>query len=412
LEEAMDTERKEFDLNMQTAKLLMEEPFFAALSRRIDKRASRAIPTAGVMVNPDSAQFEMLYNPDWFETLTFVERKDVLKHEFYHIVFKHITERLPEGINIKLWNIATDLAINSHLHDLPEGGLIPGEGVFVDLPKGMSAEWYLKNMPDFSGAGTTGSSNDKSSGKPSNGKESAAGADSEGSDGIPDSLDDHSGWGKVTQETKDMANERLKDIVKKAANEAAQRNSWGSVSSSVRQKIMDSLSTKVDWRKVLRYFVKTSQRANKTSSIRRINKRYPYIHSGKKSDRVAKVAISIDQSGSVDDNMLSLFFAELSKLAGIAEFTVIPFDTQVAEDKVYVWRKGETRRAERVLHGGTCFDAPTAYVNSRDFDGHIVLTDMCAPKPKKSKCQRMWMTTQAHADRGHFSTKEKVVVVD
>ena len=110
--------------------------------------------------------------------------------------------------------------------------------------------------------------------------------------------------------------------------------------------------------------------------------------------------------------MLSLFFAELSKLAGIAEFTVIPFDTQVAEDKVYVWRKGETRKAERVLQGGTCFDAPTAYVNGRDFDGHIVLTDMCAPKPKKSKCQRMWMTTQVHADRGYFSTKEKVVVVD
>ena len=58
---------KEFDLNTHTARLLLDEPFFAAISRRIDKRASNAIPTAGVMVNPDTAQFEMLYNPKFFE---------------------------------------------------------------------------------------------------------------------------------------------------------------------------------------------------------------------------------------------------------------------------------------------------------------------------------------------------------
>ena len=56
-----------FDLNRHTARLLKQEPFFAALSRKIDKRASTAIPTAGVRVNPDSGQFEMLYNPQFFE---------------------------------------------------------------------------------------------------------------------------------------------------------------------------------------------------------------------------------------------------------------------------------------------------------------------------------------------------------
>ena len=64
-----------FDLNIHTARLLMDEPFFAAISRRIDKRATYAIPTAGVMVNPDSGQFEMLYNPEFFEKLTDDERR-------------------------------------------------------------------------------------------------------------------------------------------------------------------------------------------------------------------------------------------------------------------------------------------------------------------------------------------------
>lgn len=406
---------QEFDLNLNTARLLMEEPFFAAISRRIDKRASYAIPTAGVMINPDTAQFEMLYNPKFFADLTDLERTDILKHEFYHVLFEHVTGRMPADVNMKLWNIATDLAINSHLQNLPKGGLIPGEAdtPFEHLPRGESAEWYLANMPEFDndkGDNQSGPSSSESQGQGSSGGDPSDG-DSQ-SNGIPDTLDDHSGWQECSQEVKDMAKERLKEVVRKAAEEASATNRWGSVSQATRKKVMKMLETKVDWRKVLRFFVKSSQRANRSSSIKRINRRYAYVHPGRKSNRVARVAVSVDQSGSVDDNMLAMFFAELNKLAQIAEFTVIPFDTQVDESKVFVWKKGQTKLPERVLQGGTCFDAPTDYVNNEGFDGHIVLTDMCAPKPKPSKCQRMWMTTKEHAGRNYFSTNERVVAVD
>ena len=412
----------EFDLNLHTARLLMDEPFFAAISRRIDKRASFAIPTAGVMVNPDTAQFEMLYNPTFFAGLTDDERRDVLKHEFYHITFLHVTDRMPENTNMKLWNVATDLAINSHLRNLPKGGLIPGEGMFANLPRGQSAEWYLANLPDFNkGSDAGGETSDgessnsgdqqgQSGGSPSNEGENTPPSSS---DGIPDSLDDHSGWGNCSQEVKEMARERLKEIIRKASDDCAKNNSWGSVPADCRKKIMKVLETKVDWKKVLRYFVKASQKANRSGSIKRINRRYPYIHPGKKSNRVAKVAISIDQSGSVDDTMLGKFFAELNKLAEIAEFVVIPFDTRVDESLIWTWKKGSKVEKERVMYGGTCFNAPTEYVNDHGgFDGHIILTDMCAPKPKPSKCQRMWMTTPEHARRPYFEPKERMVVID
>tara|TARA_B100000700_G_C14667137_1_gene679041 strand:- start:260 stop:592 length:333 start_codon:yes stop_codon:yes gene_type:complete len=110
--------------------------------------------------------------------------------------------------------------------------------------------------------------------------------------------------------------------------------------------------------------------------------------------------------------MLAAFFSELNKLSELAEFTVIPFDTEVAEDKVYVWKKGEKKKWERVLYGGTCFEAPTDYVNKGKFDGHIVLTDMCAPKPKASRVQRMWMTDSYNAKNPYFKTNEKVIAVD
>ena len=84
-----------FDLNKHAAKLLFSEPFFASISRRIDKKASKEIPTAGVRVNEQHGRYELIYNPEFFEELTEVQRLGVLKHEFYHLIFEHVGGRLP-----------------------------------------------------------------------------------------------------------------------------------------------------------------------------------------------------------------------------------------------------------------------------------------------------------------------------
>lgn len=408
---ATETDAPAFDLNMHTARLLMREPFFAALSRRIDKRSTQAIPTAGVKVDKDTGKFVMYYNPDFFAKLPDVQKLGVLKHEFYHLIFEHVTGRLPTDGMSKEWNIATDLAINSHLmNELPDMCCMPGQGPFADLPAGKSAEWYFANLPEDPGQGEEGEGEGQGGGE-GQGEGDGNGQAQSGQGGY-DSFDDHSGWGEVDQATKDLAKERLKDAMKKAADEASKSNSWGTVSSEVRKEIMERLTPRVDWKKVLRYFVKTTQRSSRNSTVKRLNRRYPRIHAGKKIQRQARIAISIDQSGSVSDAMLAAFFTELNTLAALAEFTVIPFDTEVAEDKVYTWKKGQTQTWERVMCGGTCFDAPTRYVNEHGFDGHIVLTDMMAPKPVPSDCQRMWMTTKAYADRPYFQTNERVIAID
>ena len=384
-----------FELNKHTARLLRNEPFFAALSRKIDKRASTGVPTAGVRVNPETGHFEMLYNPEFFANLPDEHKQGVLMHEFYHLVFEHVTGRLPSEGMTKIWNFATDLAINSHLlGKLPEGALIPGEGHFADFPVGKTADHYLELL------------------KKKQEEQEENGEGGEGGEGEPEPWDDHSGWGEVDSTTKEIAKERLKEAVKKAAEEASKGNSWGSVSQAVREDILDRIATKVNWRSVLRYFIKTSQRANKRSTIKKINRRYAYVHPGKKVQRQAKIAIAIDQSGSVDNNMLSAFFSELNSLAKLAEFTVIPFDHAVDESKIYTWKKGESRKTERVLTGGTDFNAPTEWVNNNSFDGMIVLTDMYAPKPKRCNAQRMWMTTPECAANPYFQTNERVIAID
>jgi len=410
----MMNEAKTFNLDHHILKLLEREPFFAALSRRINKMPSTLIPTAGVRVNPQSLQFEMLYNPEFFLKLTDEERLAVLMHEFYHLIFEHVTGRKPKDIGPRVWNFATDLAINSHLPGLPEGCLMPGVGHFADFPKGLSAEQYLalllKKMKD--------QEKEKGKGKGKGEEDEEGEGGGAGSDGLPKEgqFDSHDEWsdGEGGDQNGEIAGERIKDFVKKAAEEALGQGSsgWGSVPADMRRDIMARLESKVDWKKVLRYFIKTSRRSDSRSTPRRVNKRYRYIHPGKKVNRHANIAVSIDQSGSVSDAMLVAFFSELNKLSDLASFTVVPFDTRVDENLVFEWKKGQQVKKERVMCGGTDFNAPTKYVNEKAFDGHIVLTDMAAPKPVASKCQRMWMTTKECLRYQYFQTNERILAID
>ena len=98
----------EFDLNKHTHRLLLDEPFFAAISRRVNKKPTETIPTAGVWADKETGKLQMLYNPTWMQGLTDVERSGVLMHEFYHLLFKHVTARLPEEGMTQLWNVAAD----------------------------------------------------------------------------------------------------------------------------------------------------------------------------------------------------------------------------------------------------------------------------------------------------------------
>ena len=448
----------EFDLNRHVTRLLMNEPFFAAISRCVEKRASTAIPTAAVKVNPDTATFELLYNPQFMGQLIDKHKAGVLKHEFYHLILEHVTGRKPDKVAadpakyFKLWNYATDLAINSHLvGELPEGCCMPGEGPFAEMPIQRSSEWYfarLLEQQDEEGecenpGGEKGEGSEKAEGEGSGGGagepgEGEAGEGEGGSGngeggeeekenptpGIEDGiLDDHSQWeDEENDATKEIARERLKEAVKKAMEEGA-KNGFGSVSQGIRQECYERLlSNKVDWRKLLASFIKRSQKAAKSSTVKRINRRYAYIHPGRKVNRQAQLVVAIDQSGSVSNDMLQAFFAELEKLASFAEFTVIPFDTKVADGKAFTWKKGQRRKWERVMCGGTDFEPVREWVDNprvrskewrgKSFDGVLILTDMEAPKPKSQRsCQRAWVTTERFAKRPYFQPEKRDRIV-
>jgi len=393
-----------FDFKTHLAILLQGEPFLSQFSLRLDKFESKDIRTCGVRLNDKTLKYEFCYNPDFMNSLEPKHAVGVLKHEFYHLILGHITNRLvnSDSKKMKMWNIAADLAINSYIHEeLPDIALVPGERDFSELPKYQSAEWYYdyitSNEDDFENLSKDGES------------------------GIQ-TLDDHDSWGSTGEEGKNkdeqsisqqVADERLKEDMRKVAENCSKNSNWGTIPQRIREKIMERVrSNTVDWRKTLRHFCVTSLKSERSSTIKKLNKRYPFIHPGKKTKRLAKIAVSVDQSGSVSDEQLSRFSAELNKLAEIVEFTVVPFDTVVATDEVFSWQKGKKIDLKRVSFGGTNFDAPTDFVNQGTFDGHIVMTDLMAPKPKRSKCKRIWVNVDNYyRDKNTFGTNDDEKVI-
>lgn len=390
----------EYDLEHDMFRLLREEPFFAAVSRMVHKSPSKSIKTAGVTVT-DDGNFEMLYNPVFFASLPDVLRRGIIKHEMYHLIFEHCTtRRYSDEVDHKLHNIASDLAINCHLKgEVPESGLFPDKLGFEEF---LSTEQYINLVRQ---------------------KYVESQGQGKGQLKIPadlgDLLDDHDGWddadgeGEGGDEARAMAKERLREGLKRAVDEAQKSSKgFGNLHQSVRDAIMRFINGSVNWKAVLRNFIGQSQRSTRTNSIKRINRRFPYIHPGKRTLRTAHIAVAIDQSGSVGDDLLALFFAELNGLAKNVTFTVVPFDTRVDDKLVYQWKKGEKYEPKRVMRGGTCFDAPTEWVNNHpEIDGLIILTDMEAPAPKPCKRRRLWMTNEAGKQHPFFKTNEIVIEV-
>ena len=373
----------DFDLNKHIHRLLMKEPFFAAVSLHMNKIQTHDIPTLGVAIDEKTGQFDLLYNPDFLTNQTPEHLLGILKHEFYHIILHHVIGRKPVECDRRRWNIATDLAINGLIprHELPDIALIPGERKFKKLPSKKSAEWYYTKILDVNSKG----------------------------------FDSHDKWfDEKIGEPHHIAEEKIRAALKTASEECRRDNNWGTLDINIKKKIKKTVFvTEIDPGKVIGFFVKNSRRFGKKASIKKLSRKLPYLLPGRKVVRKANIAICIDQSGSVSDVLLSKFFFLLEKFSSHASFFVIPFSTDVIEDEVFEWKRGEKKNMSRVSSGGTSFINLTNWLNKKKYDGVIICTDMMAkkPGPLKNGVKRLWVTTKSSAQRT-FSTHERVLVIE
>jgi predicted metal-dependent peptidase len=405
--DAVDT--RDFDLQPHLINLMWDEPFYSKVLRGITKKKGREVSTAGVLVKDGNAQ--LFWNPAFFNKIVDEggpqKVKGLMIHECLHLVFEHCTERKHEPHII--WNYATDCAINSLIPRalLPDGGIVPGQGfteltaeqkekmpqevqdryermsAFIEaLPLGLSSEEYFALFMQ-----------DKQIKEDLQGQEGQGGMP--GGDGIPGPLDDHGGWGEMTDEERELVKGKIKQAVTDAARECDSKGGWGSVSSDARAQIRAMINKEIPWQAVLKKFVGFSRRAQRRTSWNKVNKKLPMLVPAGRKTYTASIAVYIDQSGSVGDESLELLFGTLADLAGRVEFTCYHFDTSVDLDSETTWRKGRVPPVHRTRGGGTCFKAPSVHANKNKhrFDGYIILTDGYAPDPGPSRVKRGWVIT-------------------
>ena len=427
--------RERFDKIM--LKFLIDEPFFSDIMRCIRKEMTNTIPTAGVLCKDDN--IVMYWNPKFVSTLPVRQMFGLLKHECYHLIYQHCTSRKQEPH--LMWNIATDLAINCTIPyaELPKGGLIPGRATetpddvshlpkelleqskklseFIEqLPPYKSSEWYMEkimNDEDIQDA-----INDCMGGKSimiGKAGDGECEGEGEGCNATSAGFDYHFDNDSMSEGDKAMIDAKVKDIIKKATERADRSNSWGTVGASTQKQIRAMMHKEVDWKNVLRYFCGTKQRANRSRSFRRINRKYPYIHPGRKTSHTSNIVIYIDQSGSVNDSDLTLLFSTLNDLASKVTFTCYHFDTKVDDDSKYVWKKNKkVDKPYRTRCGGTCFNAAEDHYRtiSGAYDGYIIMTDGYAPKPKTCISKRCWVLLPGVKPSFPIDRRDTVVLME
>jgi predicted metal-dependent peptidase len=313
-----------------------------------------------------------LYGREFVKKLRDNELAFVVLHEAMHKAYRHLTtwKKLHDE-NHMLANAACDYVINLELRDLDP------EGRFISMPVFREGENRGKVM---------GLIDEKYRGL--NSKQVFDLLKEEYGDqggGVGDGFDEHDWDG--AQNLSDEDKEKLARDIDQAMRQGlmAQQKIAGQGTGGMSRDLAELMQPKIDWREVLREFVKTTCRARDASSWRRVNRRFlsgdTYMPS-LIGERVGHLVVAVDTSGSVGVNELKEF---LSEVKGIAEevnpekVDLLYWDSSIAGHEEYT----DTNVSNIITStkprggGGTSPSCITKYLEEKHIEPEccIVLTD-------------------------------------
>jgi len=351
--------------------MVLEDMFVHEILMIMEKRASRAIPTMAVMV--EDARLTLLYNPMFVEQLSDPELRYVVTHEIFHVALHHCTRRLPEHAKERgLWNKAADLAINSLIQNtaarhMPKGdfkGVLPKDFGF---PEKLSMEQYIQLLREKGDDGGDGNGGvyGQNGGKCDNKKP----GDQQGG------FDDHGEW-------KDS--EVIKQNIRNTIEQLSKRDRvWGKMPSDIKDIIMAAQKSQVPWSRYLRHHIGNLITSKMTSTFKRPNRRFGYPYCGTKRLHTDRKLVSIDTSGSIGEDDLAQFLAEVNKLAEIQPVDLQLFDADLQGKTVPFDRR--RAKFDFIGRGGTDFEPIMKLAEARRYQSLIILTDGAAPTVERPK---------------------------
>ena len=271
----------------------------------------------------------------------------VVLHENLHKAYRHLTtwKKLHDE-NHRLANAACDYVINLKLKDLDpsertismprfQDGLMKGKpmGLVDERFRGLNAKQVFDILKEEQKDKSSDGGDDDSEGS----------GESEGGSGTSqgEGFDDHDwdGAKEMTEEEKKVLEREIDQAIRQGV--MAHQKIAGTGAGDLDRDLLELLEPKVDWREMLREFVKSTCSAKDTSSWRRVNRRFLSMGTYMPSligEKVGHMVIAVDTSGSVGQEELSGFLTEVK---GIAEevkpsqVDLIYWDSRVAAHEEY-----------------------------------------------------------------------------
>ncbi len=333
------------------AKLMLEQPYFGTIVSSIELEENNEILTFL------SDGKKMRYNSEYLEKLTVEEVEFVMANGAMHTVLQH-TDRLNERTKW-LWQTASDYVVNAML--VKNGMQLPEYAHYEEKFVGMYAEEvyeYLRaEMIDNSDYSMeqeqqqiTDADNDIYAENLQMQKEHTPDIDAK-------ERENNTSEDKEEESTSTSEIENLEEEMKEHFEQIFQKlKRQGNLPEDMHFVVPEYFSHKVDWREFLYGYI--ASHAKTSYSFNPPNMKYLYrgIYLPSLSSDLLKIIVAVDTSGSVDEELLSVFLGEVSAMMQQYpnyEIDVITADAKVQSYKTFL--PGEALDYDISGGGGTDF---------------------------------------------------------
>ena len=299
-----------------------------------------------------SGRKKLEYNPLIVNEMSDAALEEALRAEAVRLLLKHPYERRPEGCSQKSMGLASNLVVGDN-YTHPRFRIETPQD--MGLKRGMSYEWYAREVEKQEENGGGSSEDDGDNPEPNQ----ASG-------------DKHRDLAELWEED-ELTVQLINGVI-------ASTKSWGSISGNFAELLTNSLKAKTNWRNVFAGF-----RASIISSKRKLtrmkpNRRTGFDNMGSVRRFDTKLLVAVDVSGSISTESLKYFYGVINSAFryGFESIDVIQFDCGVRA--VHNLKK-VIKDVAIVGRGGTSFQEPIDYAHENGYDGLVVLTDGYAPEP-------------------------------
>lgn len=365
-------------LENAVVRLLKSRPFYGHLLLGFRRRLQPGSHPLGVTVVNGTPTLTV--DPDKFSSYSPLEQQALLEHGIKHLLHLHPVRG--RGRHRLTWDVATDLAINPFIENMP--GNTPRPERF-HLESGLAAEEYARLLaPRFAlgnldGEGVGDASKD-AGGRPRDDEPST----------VP--LDDHRIWSEADSTPERLAEQAVRDLVREA-----HRKVHGEVPDDVRELVQGWLAPPViPWRQVLQQFVGTAGRIGRQGTWQREHRRFEHDTPGTRKRRHLNLLVAIDVSESTDRQSLREAFAqELLQIARGRDSLITVLYAHSRIRRVERFRSSAV--VAEVVHGGGFTDLRPVFEFAKAMHPRpaavVYLTDGEGPAPETMEFPTLWVLT-------------------